>query len=153
MGAASADIVRARTRTDKWYAHLSGRTRSLTLRRCSSGRQPDVSSVSASSSASVERNPHSLIGLPLFLWIFLCPQSFISLSIPSSVHNRLDFGNWTTDSEWNSIIRIPKEILHGKMISFFILLYNNLSYKLRHLYEEIFENNFVFLILLFLIFM
>lgn len=69
MEAASADIVRARIRTDKRYAHLSGRARSLTLRRCSSGRQPDVSPVSASRHERREElaSPHEAAPFP---WIF-----------------------------------------------------------------------------------
>lgn len=68
MEAASADIVRARIHADK-YVHLSGRARSLTLRRCSFGRQPDVSPVFAS-----RRERREELASPreaaLFPWIF-----------------------------------------------------------------------------------
>lgn len=65
------------------------------------------------------------------------PQSFISLITPTSTHNGLDFGNWTTDSEWNSIIREPKEIPCAEMLSFF---FSFLLYEIARFFYD-FESN------------
>lgn len=108
-------------------AHLSGRARQLFDDVLPAFNRMSVPSPRAFAGTNVEKSSRPLSGpAPFFRGYFMPPQSFISLITPTSTHNGLDFGNWTTDSEWNSIIRKPKEIPCVEMPSSsfpFLLLY------------------------------